>query len=157
MRIWHGHIRYATLAFCIFLKYALKLEPWYVVQLKPAWRCLIHWGRETHVCDNKLTIIVSDYGLSPCQRQAIIWTNAGMLIMLIGTLGTHFSEILSEIHTFYWRKCIRKWRAFCLGLNVLTRCCIVSIARAWTKPIINIIAKRMCAKFIVAQWRPWSH
>ena len=37
----------------------------------------------------------SDNGLSPGWRQAIIWTNAG--ILLIGPLGTNFSEILIEI------------------------------------------------------------
>ena len=54
-----------------------------------------HWGRVTHICVNKLTIIGSDNGLSPGRRQAIIWTNAG--ILLIGPLGTNFSEILIEI------------------------------------------------------------
>ena len=38
------------------------------------------------------TIIGSDNGLSPGRHQAIIWTNDG--ILLIGTLGTNFSEIL---------------------------------------------------------------
>ena len=56
---------------------------------------LTHWGRVTHICVNKLTIIGSDNGLSPGRRQAIIWTNAG--ILLIGPLGTNFSEILIEI------------------------------------------------------------
>ena len=59
---------------------------------------LTHWGRVTHICVSKLTIIGSDNSLSPGRRQAIIWTNAGMLS--IRTLGTHFSEILSEIHAF---------------------------------------------------------
>ena len=36
--------------------------------------------------------IGSDNGLAPDRRQAIIWTNAG--ILLIGPLGTNFSEIL---------------------------------------------------------------
>ena len=36
--------------------------------------------------------------LSPERRQANIWTNDG--ILLIGTLGTNFSEILSQVHTF---------------------------------------------------------
>ena len=49
----------------------------------------------THICVGKLTIIGSDNGLSPERRQAIIWTNAG--ILLIGPLGTNFSEILIEI------------------------------------------------------------
>ena len=38
---------------------------------------LTHWGRATHICVGKLTTIGSDNGLSPGQRQAIIWTNAG--------------------------------------------------------------------------------
>ena len=58
------------------------------------WR-LTHWGRVTHICVSKLTIIGSDNGLSPDRRQAIIWTNAGLL--LIGPSGTNFSEILIEI------------------------------------------------------------
>ena len=40
---------------------------------------LNHWGRVTHVCVGKLTIIDSDNGLSPEQRKTIIWTNAGIL------------------------------------------------------------------------------
>ena len=76
----------------------------------------------THICISKLTIIGSDNGLSPGRCQAIIWTNAG--ILLIGTLGTKFNEILSEIHTFSFKKIhlkisSAKWRPFCLGLNVL--------------------------------------
>ena len=55
----------------------------------------IHWGRVTHMCVGKLTIIGSDNGLSPGRRKAIIRTNAG--ILLIGTFWTKFSEILSEI------------------------------------------------------------
>ena len=46
------------------------------------WQCpnfhlLTHWGQVTHICVSKLTIIGSDNGLSPGQRQAIIWTNDG--------------------------------------------------------------------------------
>ena len=84
---------------------------------------LTHWGRVTHICVSKLTIIGSDNGLSPGRRQAIIWTNVG--ILLNGTLGIYFSEILSEIHTFSFKKMHLKMssakrRPFCLGLNVLT-------------------------------------
>ena len=50
----------------------------------------------THICVSKLTIIGSDNGLSPGQREAIIWTNDG--ILLIRPLGTNFSEIWIEIH-----------------------------------------------------------
>ena len=77
----------------------------------------------THICISKLTIIGSDNCLLPGQHQAIIWANAG--ILLIGTLGTSFSEILSEICTFSFEKMhlkmlSEKWQPFCLGLNVLT-------------------------------------
>ena len=76
----------------------------------------------THLCVSKLTSIASDNGLSPGRRQAIIWNNAG--ILLIGPLGTNFSGILIEIQIFSLKK-IRlkmssaKCRPFCLGLNVL--------------------------------------
>ena len=63
---------------------------------------LTHWGRVTHTCVNKLIIIGSDYGLSPGRRQAIIWTNAG--ILLIRTIWRNFSEILNEINAFSYKK-----------------------------------------------------
>ena len=83
---------------------------------------LTHWGRVMHICVNKLTIIGSDNGLSPGRRQAIIWTNAG--ILLIGPLGTNFSEILIEMYTFSFKKMhlkmsSGKWRPCCLGLTEL--------------------------------------
>ena len=43
----------------------------------------------------KLTIIGSDNGVSPGRHQAIIWNNDG--ILLIGRLGTNFSEFLNGI------------------------------------------------------------
>ena len=52
-----------------------------------------------HICVSKLTIIGSDNGLSPDRHQAMIWTDDG--ILLIGPLGTSFSEILIEIHAFF--------------------------------------------------------
>ena len=59
---------------------------------------LTHWGRVTHICVGKLTIIGSDNG----RRQAIIRTNAG--IVLIGPLRTNFSEIVIGIQTFSLKK-----------------------------------------------------
>ena len=84
---------------------------------------LTHWGRVTHICVGKQTIIGSDNGLSPGRRQAIIWTNAG--ILLIGPLGTNFSEISIKSLAFSFTKMrlkvsSAKWHPFCLGLNVLT-------------------------------------
>ena len=77
----------------------------------------------THICVVKLTTIGSDNGLSPGRRQAIIWTNAG--ILLIGPLGTNFTEFLIGIQTFSFKKMhlkmsSAKCRPFSLGLNVLT-------------------------------------
>ena len=59
---------------------------------------LTHWGRVTHICIGKLSDIGSDNGLSPGSRQAITWTNVG--ILLIRPLRTNFSEFLIEIQTF---------------------------------------------------------
>ena len=75
----------------------------------------------THICVGNLTII-EDNGLSPSRHQAIICTNDG--ILLIGPLGTNFSEILAEIMTFSFKKMFlkvssAKWLPFCLSLNVL--------------------------------------
>ena len=83
---------------------------------------LTHWGRLTYICSTKLTIIGSDNGLSPGRPQAIIWTNAG--ILLIGLLGTNFSEMLIKMYTFSFEKMhlkmsSEKWRPFCLRLDVL--------------------------------------
>ena len=80
-------------------------------------------ARVTHVCIGKLTIIGSDNGLSPGLHQAIIRTNAG--ILLTGPLGTNCSEILIEIQTFslkkmYLKMSSGKFLAFCLRLHVLT-------------------------------------
>ena len=90
---------------------------------------LTHWGRVTHMCVSKLTTIGSDNGLSPGRRQAIIWTNDG--ILLIRTLGKNFSEILNEIHAFSFKKMhskmsSAKWRLFRLGLNELTHWPVVT-------------------------------
>ena len=109
---------------------------------------LIDWGRVTRICVGNLTIIGSDNCLSPGRHHAIIWTDAG--ILLIGPSKTDFNEI---IH-FHSRKCpliarfmgptwgpsgadmtqvgsrwapwtllsgsSGRWRPFCLGLHVLT-------------------------------------
>ena len=60
----------------------------------------------TYISVSKVTIIVSDNGLSPGRCQAIIRNNAG--ILLIGPLGTNFTGILFEIHTFSFKKMLLK-------------------------------------------------
>ena len=59
------------------------------------------------------------------RRQAITWTN--VIILLIGPLGTKFSEIFFiKIHTFSFKKMHLKTSSakrppFCLGLDVSTQ------------------------------------
>ena len=82
----------------------------------------------THIGICELTIIGSENGLAPDRRQAIIWTNIG--ILLIGPLETNLSEFLIGIHIFSFKKMhlkmsSAKWRPSCLGLNVLTHCRLV--------------------------------
>ena len=96
----------------------LKLLPYFL-----GTNDLTHSGRVTHICVNDLTSIGSDNGLSPDRRQAIIRTNAG--ILLIRPLGTNFSEFLVEVLIFSFKKMrlkvsSAKRRSFCLGLNDLT-------------------------------------
>ena len=89
---------------------------------------LTYWGRVTHihVCVSTITVIGSNNGLSPGRRQAIIWTNAR--ILLIGPLGTNFSEILIEIYIFHSGKCIWKCRLENFGHFVSASMCI---SRLW--------------------------
>ena len=82
---------------------------------------LINWDRVTHICTSKLTTISSD------NSSPVTWTvtsHAG--ILLIGRLGTNFSEILIVIKTFQFKKIhlnmsSAKWHPSCFGGNVLNR------------------------------------
>ena len=51
-----------------------------------------------YFCISKLNIIGSNNSLLPVGRQTIIWTNAG--ILLIVPIGTIFNEIVIEIYIF---------------------------------------------------------
>ena len=101
---------------------------------------LTHWGWVTHICVTKLTIIASDNGLSPGRRQAIIWTNAG--ILLTGALRTNISEILIKIYTFSLKKMHLKMssgkrRPSCFCLNVLKLACLAIICPPFCLNTIN--------------------
>ena len=81
---------------------------------------LTHWVWATHLCIGNLTIISSDNGLLPGWHLAIIWTNAGILV--IGPLGTNYSEILIKIQIFSFMEMHLKWSSgkwwpFCLGFR----------------------------------------
>ena len=52
-----------------------------------------------HICVGKLTTIGSDNGLSPGRRQAIIQTNAGMLLIGHPERNNINITILVDIHT----------------------------------------------------------
>ena len=106
----------------------------------------------THTWVGNLAIIGSDNGLSPGRRQAITRTYTG--ILLIGPLGTNFSEILIEINTFSFIKkhlqmSSEKCRPSCLGLNVLTHWggdkvddiykCILLNENVWTAIEISLM------------------
>ena len=91
------------------------------------WR-LTHWGRVTHICFNYITIIGSDYGLSPGRHPAIIWTNAG--ILLIGPIGTNFNEILIIMYIFSFKKMHLKMSG--------NGCHFVSALMCWYVPLHNV-------------------
>ena len=118
---------------------------------------LTHRGRVTYICVSKLIIIGSDNGLSPRRRQAIIWTNAG--ILLIGPLGTNFNEILCRIQTFslkemHLKPSSAKWRPFCLCLNVLI---LQSGANELMKPMKRNSTWKIsmqCNELRSPSWRP---
>ena len=68
----------------------------------------IHWGRVTHKCVSKLTLIGSDNGLAPGRHQPIIWTNAS--ILLTGPLEQTLMKFQSNFINLQSIKCISKSR-----------------------------------------------
>ena len=100
---------------CYLLAYIIVLfqrndSSWIIIKIfmSSMVYCLTHRGRVTHICVGNLTIIGSDNGLSPGRCQAIIRTNAW--ILLIGPLGTNFSEILAGNQNFRSEKYTWKCR-----------------------------------------------
>ena len=119
----------------------------------------------THICVSDLTSISSDYGVSPGRRQAIIRTNAG--ILLIRPLETNFSEFLVEILIFsfknlfesvvcekaaifsrpQWVDCVTRWywilRCCCLYVSSSFNTIMWENHHQWTEcncndgPVIN--------------------
>ena len=108
---------------------------------------LIDWGRVTRMCVGNLTIIGPDNCLSPGRCHALIWTDAG--ILLIGPSKTDFNEIIHfhsrKFENVPWQQgswgqhgahlgptwprwapwtllsgSSGRWWQFCLGLHVLT-------------------------------------
>ena len=123
---------------------SIQVKAWHMNQCWPRPRSRTPYGvtrpqwvnslrpSDAYICVSNLTIIGSDNGLSPGRRQAIIWSNAG--ILLNGPLGTNFSEILIKTQIFSFIKMhpkipSAKWRPFCPGGDELTQyACLVNFA-----------------------------
>ena len=115
--------------------------------------------QEVYVCVGDFTIIGWINGLSPGRRQAIIWTNAG--ILLIGPIGTNFNEIFFEIQKFSYKKMNLEmssatWWPFCLGLHVLNWFSRNIPVSALEGLITYIIIIEIHAGSILIQWT-WQH
>ena len=109
---------------------------------------LTHWGRVMNICVSKLTIICSDISLSPGRHLAIIWANAG--ILLIEPLGANFSEILIEIHTFSFKKMHFKMLSGSWGPSCL--CLIVLIAVRWPHDMETLSALLAFKRESTSHW-----
>ena len=95
------------------------------------------WGIYASV---KYTITSSDNGLAPDRRQAVIWTNAGLVVAWL--LGTYFSKIITWIQTFSYinmqlKMPPTKLRLFCPSLNVFSL--RASLLDADTVPWIDVV------------------
>ena len=109
----------------------------------------------SHICNGKLTITGSVDGLSPERLQAIIWTNAG--ILLTEPLRTNFSDILIGIQTFsfkkmHLKKLPAKWRPFCQGLNVLIHYSPDKMADTWHTSLSNAFSWMMISNIWLTHW-----
>ena len=104
----------------------------------------------TQICVDNTNIIGSDNGLSPERRQAINWTNVG--ILSIGPLGTNFNENLIEIDIssskkMHLKMSSGKWRPFCLGLSVLIKSYVSSHIQIYKITDFKVYANLWNAKF----------
>ena len=114
---WHAYNGISIPPNTLECPYIIDIVTTFSIQFKKAiWEgktlwltfCLTHWGRVTHICIGKLTIIDSDNYLNQC------------CYIVNCPLGTNFSEISNEIQTFlHLKMSSAKCCSFCLGLNVL--------------------------------------
>ena len=103
---------------------------------------LTHKGRSTHICASKLTRIGSDNG----RRQAIIWTNVG--ILSIETLVSNLTE--TKFTHCISRKCIWKWKNW-NGGNVLPRSQYAKTDNLYNRPMQHGMGNDL--SFFVILWR----
>ena len=96
---------------------------------------LTHWGGVTHICVGKLTSIGSDNGLSPGRRQAIIWTNAGILLVAPPGINNIQRNYIIAINTFSLKKFIYKYRLENVGYLSRPQCVNGKMALKWPRQI----------------------
>ena len=125
----HSHAWYICISY-IYISRSLCASKVPYGDTRSAVNDLTHWGNVMHICVSRLTSIGSDNGLSLGRRQAIIWTNAG--ILLIGPIEKNFSEILIAIQIFSFKKMHLKMSSgkclpFCLSLNMLMARSVVTL------------------------------
>ena len=87
-------------------------------------------GRLAHIYVSKKVVIGSDNGILPERRQAINWTNAG--ILLIGSRNSR-SKTRNKIHQCLHKKdtknAICYLQTFCIGLEVLINATTPTISK----------------------------
>ena len=75
-----------------------------------------HWGHLTHICIGDSTIIVSDNGLSPNRRQAIFWTEMGILMKFQAKFkNLHSWDIFQKV---LWQKATNLYRSQCIVISI---------------------------------------
>ena len=115
------------------------IQPW-VNLLRPS---------DTYMHQQSRPSLMQINGLSSGWRQAIIWINAG--ILLISPLGTNFGEILIKIHISSFKYMHLKLLSgtshpSCLGLNVLNK-----HATRWWKSVF-ILCQSFCSNHKKYRW-----
>ena len=82
--LWYGNAFHITSPLCggsTGYRFFIPQKGRWCGALTLIWDNLTQWGRVTHICVGNLAIIGSDNGLSPRRCQAIIWTNAEILLI----------------------------------------------------------------------------
>ena len=106
---------------------------------------LTHWGQVTNMCVGKPTIIGSDNGLSPEQRQSIIWANAWILL-ISRPLGTNFTEILIGNQTFSFKKLRSKLSCEIVSISPWPQC----VNQWWMSSLRHHLCLRFWIKWLLA-------
>ena len=104
----------------------------------------------THICVGNLNVIGSDNGLSPDRCQAIIWTNAG--ILLIWTLGNKLQWNINRILYIFIRENVFE-NVVLVMVAILSRSQCVKEHVAWYIVGATIMALCRVVKWMQLLWR----